>query len=114
MRLAKVIGTVSLSRYHHSLVGATWKIVHPFSLDALQNNQPDGEELVAWDQLGTGLGSLVAISEGAEAAMPFKPKKVPLDCYVACIVDNYQLADSLQLTANSQTNNKPGFNNNNR
>lgn len=92
MRLAKVIGTVSLSHCHPSLVGATWKIVHPYSLNALQNNQPDGEELVAWDQLGTGMASLVAISEGAEAAMPFRPKKVPLDCYIACIVDHFQLA----------------------
>jgi microcompartment protein CcmK/EutM len=92
MRLAKVIGTVSLSRCHPSLVGATWKIVHPYSLEALQNNDPDGEELVAWDQMSTGMASLVAISEGAEAMMPLRPKKVPLDCYVACIVDSYQLS----------------------
>lgn len=103
MRLAKVIGTVSLSRSHPAFQGATWKIVHPFSLDGLRNNQPDGEELIAWDELGTGLGSIIAISEGGEATMPFKPKKMPLDCYVACILDSFQLADSSQLIANSQT-----------
>ncbi|MBL8820970.1 MAG: EutN/CcmL family microcompartment protein [Planctomycetia bacterium] len=92
MRLAKVIGTVSLSRCHPAFQGATWKIVHPFSLEGLRKNQPDGEELVSWDQLGTGMGTIVAISEGAEAAMPFKPRKVPLDCYCACIIDSLQLS----------------------
>ncbi|HMO35404.1 MAG TPA: EutN/CcmL family microcompartment protein [Gemmatales bacterium] len=92
MRLARIVGFVSLSRSHPSFVGATWKIVQPFSLEGLQKDQPDGEELVAWDQLSTGLGSLVAISEGAEAAMPFRPKKVPLDCYCACMIDSYHLS----------------------
>jgi microcompartment protein CcmK/EutM len=92
MRLAKVIGTVSLSRSHPAFQGATWKIVHPFSLDGLRNNQPDGEEIVAWDEIGTGIDSIIAISEGGEATMPFKPKKMPLDCYVACILDSYQLS----------------------
>ena len=94
MRIAQVIGTVSLSRSHPSFVGATWKLVQPFSLEGLYNKQPDGEELVAWDELGTGLGSIIAISEGGEATMPFKPKKVPLDAYCSCILDSYQLAQA--------------------
>ena len=94
MRLAKVIGTVSLSRCHPSLLGARWKIVHPFTLDGLRAEQPDGEEIVAWDELGAGTGSLVGISEGGEATQPFKPRKVPLDCYCACILDSYQLSTS--------------------
>ena len=98
MRIAKVIGTVSLSRSHPSLVGARWKIVQPFSLDGLQQNTPDGEDLVAWDELGANMGTLVGISEGGEATQPFKPKKVPLDCYCSCIVDSYQLT-SFQLSA---------------
>ncbi|MFT3881563.1 MAG: EutN/CcmL family microcompartment protein [Gemmatales bacterium] len=91
MRIAQVIGTVSLSRCHPAFVGATWKVVRPFSLKGLENNTPDGEELVAWDELGTGIGSIVAISEGAEAAMPFKPAKKPLDCYCSCIIDEWHL-----------------------
>lgn len=91
MRIAQVIGTVSLSRCHPSFVGARWKIVHPYTLEGLEKQSPDGEELVAWDELGVGMRSIVAISEGAEAAMPFRPKKVPLDCYCSCILDSYQL-----------------------
>lgn len=92
MRIAQVIGTVSLSRCHPAFVGATWKLVQPFSLKGLEKNTPDAEELVAWDELGTGMGSIVAISEGAEATMPFRPAKKPLDCYCACMIDSYQLS----------------------
>lgn len=91
MRIAQVIGTVSLSRCHPAFKGATWKLVHPFSLEGMKNNSPDGEEIVAWDELGTGLGSLVGISEGAEATMPFRPAKKPLDAYCSCILNSYQL-----------------------
>ena len=91
MRIAQVIGTVSLSRSHPAFVGATWKLVQPFSLEGLQNKQSDVEEIVAWDELGTGMGSIVGISEGAEATMPFRPEKKPLDAYCSCILDSYQL-----------------------
>ena len=36
MRIAEVIGTVTLSRVHPSLTGARWIIGVPFSLKALQ------------------------------------------------------------------------------
>jgi ethanolamine utilization protein EutN len=92
MRIAQVIGTVSLSRCHPAFVGATWKLVQPFSLKGLENNTPDAEELVAWDELGTGIGSFVGLSEGAEATMPFRPAKKPLDAYCSCMIDGYQLS----------------------
>ena len=107
MRIAKVIGTVSLSRCHPAFVGATWKLVQPFSLKGLEKSTPDAEELVAWDELGTGMGSIVGLSEGAEAAMPFKPKKVPLDCYCACIVDSYQMALSSEGATGFSQGRKP-------
>jgi microcompartment protein CcmK/EutM len=72
-------------------------------LAGLQLNTPDGEELVAWDQLGTGLGTMVGISEGGEATQPFKPKKVPLDCYCSCIVAAEQPSP---LRGSKQSNNQ--------
>jgi microcompartment protein CcmK/EutM len=41
---------------------------------------------VAFDQLGAGIGQEVGISEGREAAMPFK-NPVPLDAYCATLID---------------------------
>jgi microcompartment protein CcmK/EutM len=91
MRIAKVIGTVCLNRSHPAFVGAVWKLVQPYSLEGLRKDAPDAEEIVMIDQLGAGVGSLVGISEGAEATMPFKPEKKPLDAYCSCIVDSIQL-----------------------
>ena len=58
MRIAKVIGTVTLSRMHPSMAGARFLIGVPFSLKALQDNgPPDGEQLRLL-ALGWGLGVL--------------------------------------------------------
>src|SRR5215471_1574818 len=88
MRIAEVIGTVTLSRFHPSLIKARWVIGVPYSLDRLQTGgPPDGEALVIFDALGAGHGQRIAITEGSEAAAPFHPEKKPVDAYCACIVD---------------------------
>jgi ethanolamine utilization protein EutN len=95
MRIAEVIGTVTLSRVHPSLAGFRWVIGVPFSLQALRKGGTgDGEDLVILDQLGAGNGSLIGVSEGAEAAVPFYPEKKPLDAYCACILDHVSIRES--------------------
>jgi microcompartment protein CcmK/EutM len=87
MRIAEVIGTVTLSRAHPALAGARWIIGVPFSLKGLAHNAPDGEDLVIFDSLGAGDGNRIGISEGVEATMPFFPERKPVDAYCACILD---------------------------
>jgi ethanolamine utilization protein EutN len=87
MRIAEVIGTVTLSRCHPTLVGARWVIGVPFSLAALREASPDGEDLVIYDELGAGGCGRIGFSEGAEAAAPFHPQRKPVDAYCACILD---------------------------
>jgi microcompartment protein CcmK/EutM len=88
MRIGEIIGTVTLSRAHPSLIGARWIIGVPFSLKALREGQaPDGEDLVLFDNLGAGQGSRIGFSEGGEAAAPFVPAKKPVDAFCACILD---------------------------
>ena len=88
MRIAEVIGTVTLSRSHPLIAGHRWIIGVPFSLKALKNNAvSDGEDLVILDELGAGLGQKIGVSEGAEAVMPFYPKRKPIDAYCACLLD---------------------------
>lgn len=87
MRIAKVVGTVTLNRCHPSYSGARLRLVVPLSLEELKGQAPQADELVAWDEHGAGLGSLVAISEGAEAAQPFRPELKPVDAYAAAILD---------------------------
>ncbi|MFZ5831507.1 MAG: EutN/CcmL family microcompartment protein [Planctomycetota bacterium] len=88
MRIGEVIGTVTLSRVHPSLVGQRMKLVVPLTWDNLlgRSDEP-GEEVVVLDQLSAGVGHRVALSEGREAAMPFHPEVKPIDAYNAAILD---------------------------
>ena len=91
MRIAKVIGNVTLSRCHPSLVGFRWNIGVPYSLKAREANQPDGEDLVIFDNLQAGNGARIGFSEGGEGAVPFLPDKKPVDAYCACILDQVKV-----------------------
>lgn len=92
MRIGEVIGTVTLSRRHESLVGGSFRLVVSKSLENLRGTSNEtGEELVVYDDLGAGLGSLIALSEGVEAAQPFFPTYKPLDAYNAAILDRIEI-----------------------
>lgn len=100
MRIGKVIGTLTLNRAHPTFQGATLKAVVPLSLDELPDGGSEGvqegsEFIVAWDQLGAGEGSLIAISEGPEASMPFRPEIKPVEAYNAAILDTLEVDASL-------------------
>ena len=89
MRIAEVIGTVTLNRRHPSLAGGRFKLAVPLSLaDLTAKGDQTAEEIVAYDELGAGVGSRIAISEGREAAQPFYPDAKPIDAYNAAILDN--------------------------
>jgi len=88
MRIAEVVGTVTLNRSHPSLTGARFKLVVPLSLAELVGEAaPSAEEIAVFDELGAGVGSRIAISEGREAAQPFYPDVKPIDAYNAAILD---------------------------
>ena len=92
MRIAEVIGSVTLSRMIPEFQGATLKVVQPLSLAALAEGEtPTSDTLVAWDEWGAGLHSQVAISEGGEAAQPFRPNLKPVDTYLAAILDQLEI-----------------------
>ncbi len=92
MRIGQVIGTVTLSHAHPALRAGTFKIVVPFNLEQLQARKaPKREALIALDPYGAGEGSLVAFSEGPEAAQPFRPELKPLDASVAVVLDHVEL-----------------------
>ena len=96
MRIARVVGSVTLNRCHPSFVGARLRIVQPLSLAELRGQrQPQADELVAWDDLGAGLGGLVTISEGAEASQPFRPEMKAVDVYLSAILDRVEIDPNL-------------------
>lgn len=93
MRIAKIVGTVTLNRCHPSFVGAALRLAIPLSLAELRGErEPAADEIVVWDELGAGAGSLIAVSEGAEAAQPFRPEIKPVDAYASALLDQIQLS----------------------
>jgi microcompartment protein CcmK/EutM len=92
MRIAEVIGRVTLSRQHPSLKAARYLITLPMPLEALTLDSPKrGEEVIAYDELGASPGDLIGLSEGREAANPFGKTKTPVDAYCACLLDHIAL-----------------------
>ncbi len=97
MRIGEIIGNVTLSRCHRSLQGATWRIVVPLDQNGLRDRQTGrGEPFVLFDEFGSGDGSLVAISDGAEASAPFYPDQKPIDAYCAALLDHVELEPNTQ------------------
>ena len=92
MRLALVIGRVTLNRTIPALEGARWLLVSPFTRDHFQRGPvaPAGLSAdftpVVYDSLGGGLGQTIGFIEGREAAQPFD-QPTPVDAFNAALVD---------------------------
>ena len=92
MRIGETIGTVTLSRWHASLGGAVLRLAVPLTLENLRGTSTArNEAIVVYDDLGSGDGSRIAISEGGEAAQPFRPLDKPIDAYCAAILDAIEM-----------------------
>ena len=91
MRIAEVVGTVTLSRPHPSLEGGRWRLVVPLSQADLVGDTTDAEPIVAWDGCSADIGSQVLIAESTEAAAPFHPEKKPVGAYIAAILDTLEI-----------------------
>lgn len=93
MRLAQVIGRVTFSIQDPSFKGGRWLMVNPLDAtqinDACQTPPPlSGQfSLVAYDDMGAGLGDIVGVVEGAEATAPFD-FPIPIDAIVIAIFDS--------------------------
>ena len=94
MRIAKVIGTVTLNRSHPLLSGSSFKLAVPLSRDELTSQStPQADSMVVFDELGANEGSLIMISEGSEAAQPFYPETKPIDAYNSGILDDIDIPE---------------------
>lgn len=88
MKLHHVIGNVTLSRSHPSYQSARLLACLPLEHSTLHGQAAIEPDLVVvWDELGAGLGHQVAVSDGGEAAAPFRPELKPVDAYCAAILD---------------------------
>ncbi len=97
MRIAKVIGKVTMSQHMPQVRPGSYLIVRTFNRGTLVGKNDGNEEtLVLYDNLGAGEGDLVGLVEGREATAPFYPDKVPYDSYNACILDSVNFQPILE------------------
>jgi ethanolamine utilization protein EutN len=83
---------VTLNRAHPSFPRGALRLAVPMSLsDLLGDTDPAADTLVVYDDFGAGVGSFIAVSDGAEAAQPFYPEDKPIDAYNAAILDRVHL-----------------------
>jgi len=86
MRIGTVIGRVTLSVRTKKYQGERLLLTMPWRRETLAGKEAYDPAIVVYDQLGAGLGQQIAISEGREAACPFKTP-TPVDAYCAALVD---------------------------
>ena len=92
MRVATIVGHLTLNECLPEFEGASLKLGIPMSLDDVRNaSVSESEFVVLWDDLGAALDTVIALSESAEAARPFRPALKPVDAYNAAILDNIEV-----------------------
>ena len=92
MRIATVIGRVTLSSRHPSLEGGKLLVVLPWTHETCKQPEKKDFSIVVYDELGASVGQNIAVSEGREAACPFD-KPTPVDAYNAALIDGYFYKD---------------------
>jgi microcompartment protein CcmK/EutM len=91
MQFYKVNGQITLNRAHPSFAGGRLLTAEAIGESLVGREQIDPDLVVVWDDLGAGIGSTIAVSDGAEAAQAFRPHLKPVDAYCAAILDNIHI-----------------------
>ncbi len=94
MRVGRVIGRVTLSQTLPALEGGRWLIVSPYDRESFAQHDADAAEvpvsaepsLVAYDNIGGGVGDTIGFIEGREAASAFA-EPPPIDAINAALID---------------------------
>ena len=92
MKLAGIIGRVTLSVQEPSYRGGRFLLAMPLSKEQLLGAPlvppAKGNSIVVWDELGAGVGDIIGFTDGGEAAAPFK-QPTPVDAYCTAIIDHF-------------------------
>ncbi len=91
MFLADVVGTVVATVKDPGLAARKLVVIQPIKASAKAGVQPDGEQLVALDSVGVGVGERVLFVRGKEASFSFLPDIVPSDASIVAKVDTIEL-----------------------
>ena len=85
MIIGQVIGSVFSTRKSEKLIGNKFMIVRPE-----KSMKADGNDLVAIDIIGAGIGKKVLVAEGSAARIGCDMKDAPVDAAIVGIIDEGQ------------------------
>lgn len=83
MLIGKVVGSVISTRKCENLVGNKFMIV-----DIADHMQTVGEQLVAIDKIGAGIGDYVLVAQGSAARIGCGMSNAPVDAAIVGIIDD--------------------------
>lgn len=81
MLIARVIGHVWATKKDEKLNGLKFLVVRT----------KDGNELVAADAVGAGIGEDVLVSQGSSGRMTFEANNIPVDSVIVGIIDSVEV-----------------------
>ena len=85
MIIGKVVGSVFSTRKSEKLIGNKFMIVEP-----VEGMNVTGNELVAIDIIGAGIGEFVLVAQGSAARVGCDMTDSPIDAAIVGIVDEGQ------------------------
>ena len=92
MLLAKVIGNIWSTKKKDAISALRLLFIQPLG----KSLKPEGNVLVAVDEVGAGFGELVIVTQGSPAMQAFnKTESIPVDAVVVGIVDNLEMTDDV-------------------
>ena len=86
MILAEVTGKVVATTKCEGLTGKKMLIVEPLD----QENKKIGNQVVAVDAVGAGVGDIVLVTAGSSARYIFDDPKIPTNSSIVAIVDSIE------------------------
>lgn len=84
MRIGKITGTLVATRKDENLIGCKLMITQPMN----SKLEPIGDEVVAIDTVGAGIGEIVIFSAGTAARLAARKLDSPIDIAIVGIVDS--------------------------
>lgn len=89
MHIGKITGNLVATRKDENLVGCKLMIIQPLN----SNLKPKGEEMVAVDTVGAGIGEIVIYSSGTAARLAARKLDSPIDLAIVGIVDSIDIPE---------------------
>lgn len=88
VKIHQVLGSLTLNRCHPGYLGARLLATVPLDAELYGDTaNADADLVIVWDDMGAGEGAKIAVSDGAEAAQPFRPELKAVDAYCSAILD---------------------------